>query len=82
MVGSEVGDVEADGSASTLRGVGTGRPAPLEPDRSNNQTIMTMAVIAKTPTIATIAVRFLLRLRSRALTFPGSGLSSGLLLIF
>ena len=82
MVGSDVGDVEADGSAPILRGVGTGRPAPLEPDRNNNQRTMAMAVIAKTPTIATIAVRFLLRLGKPPLTFPVSGFSSGLLLIF
>ena len=82
MVGSEVGDVEADGSAPTLRGVGTGRPAPLEPDRSNNQRIMATAVMAKTLTIATIAVRFLLRLGAPPLTFPVSRFSPGLLLIF
>jgi hypothetical protein len=82
MVGSEVGDVEADGSAPILRGVGTGRPAALEPDRSSNQRITAMAVMAKTPTIATIAVRFLRRLGESPLTFPVSGFSSGLLLIF
>jgi hypothetical protein len=82
MIGSEVVEVEAGVSAPTLRGVGTGRPAPLEPDRSNNQRIMAMAVMAKTPTIATIAVRFLLRMGEPPLTFPVSGFSSGLVLIF
>jgi hypothetical protein len=82
MVGSEVGDVEADGSDPILAGAGTGRPALLEPDRSINQSIMAMAVTAKTPTIVTIAVRFLLKFGERSLTFPVSGFTSGLLLIF
>jgi hypothetical protein len=97
IVGSEVVAVAPGCSGSIVRGVGTGRPALLVPDRQNTQTTITTAVIATTATIATIAVRFVLRRVERITTFSGtdftvipesgvagltsSGLSSVLLLI-
>ncbi len=98
IVGSEVGAVVPGCSAWILRGAGTGRPAPLEPERHSIHPTMTAAVIATIATIATIAVRFvrlLLELEtifsecglpaksvSGRAALSSSGFSSGLLLIF
>jgi hypothetical protein len=70
IVSSEVAELGC--SAPILRGVGTGRPAPLDPDRHNSHATITTAVIATTAMIETIAVRFVLRLVERSTTFPES----------